>query len=501
MPDRRHLLASAALGALGTLAAGLPQAARAQPSKDTLVLGMILEPPGLDPTAGAASSIGEIVHYNVFETLTRIRPDGSVAPLLAERWDLSADGRTVTFRLRDGVRFHNGAACTAETVKFAFARAAAEASTNKDKALFAGMERIEAPDARTLVLSLRQADPDLLFLLGQATAAVVEPGSAAGNATQPVGTGPYRFERWNRGASVTLVRWDGHRDAAAARLRRATFRFIPDAAAQVAALLAGDVDAFPRLGAVRSLAQFRADPRFQVLVSNSRAKTLLAINQRKKPLDDVRVRRAIAAAIDRKAVIAGAAEGLGVPIGSHYVPGAPGYVDTTGVNPYDPARARALLQEAGVTAPLALSLKLPPPPYARVGGEIVAAQLAQVGIVARIENVEWAQWLGGVYNGRNYDLTIISHVEPFDLGNYAKRGYYWGYESARFDALYARILAEPRPAERAALLAEAQRLLAADAANAWLYQPQWPTVADRRLAGLWKDMPVFVNELAALHWT
>ena len=121
----------------------------------------------------------------------------------------------------------------------------------------------------------------------------------------------------------------------------------------------------------------------------------MTINNKKKPFDDVRVRRALAAAIDRKAIIDGAQEGYGKPIGSHMVPSDAGYVDLTGVNPYDPEKAKALLKEAGVATPLNVTLTLPPPHYARKGGEIIAAQLAKVGIVAKIENVEWAQWLSG----------------------------------------------------------------------------------------------------------
>jgi peptide/nickel transport system substrate-binding protein len=153
-----------------------------------------------------------------------------------------------------------------------------------------------------------------------------------------------------------------------------------------------------------------------------------------------------------------------------------------------------------VAAPLALTIKLPPTPYARQGGEVIAAQLAKVGIQAKLENVEWALWLSGVYANHNYDLTIISHVEPLDLGNYAKPGYYWGYESAAFNALWARIGNTGNAAERAKLLAEAQKLIATDAVNAFLYQPQWITVAKAKLKGLWKDMPIFVNDLSALSW-
>ena len=347
---------------------------------------------------------------------------------------------------------------------------------------------------------MERADPDLLFKLGQATAIIVEPKSVASNATQPVGTGPYKLDSWAKGSAVTLARWDGWRNAKDVRLRRVTMRFISDPAAQVAALLSGDVDAFPRVSAARSLKAFEANKKYQVLVGGSRAKTILAINHKRKPLDDVRVRRAIAAAIDRQAVIQGAADGFGVPIGSHYVPGAPGYIDTTALNAYDVAKARALLHQAGVTLPLELTMKLPPTPYARQGGEVVAAMLDKVGIKAKIENVEWAQWLSGVYGQKAYDLTLISHVEPLDFGNFARPNYYWGYESAEFNALWARVQATIQPEERNRLMAEAQILVARDAVAAYLYQPTWITVANARLKGLWKDMPLFVNDLAALSW-
>lgn len=495
---RRTVLAT---GALATLPFALTGGAlAASGKKDSVVLALALEPSGLDPTASAAPSISEVVLYNVFETLTKINPDGSVSPLLAESWEVSPDLKTTTFRLRRGVAFHNGQPFNAASVKFSFDRAGSGKSRNKDQRSFARL-RTQVVDAHTVVVVNQDIDPDLLFVLGQGTAIIVEPTSAASNATKPVGTGPYRLSAWRKGTSLTLTAWDGYRNPKAnAPIRRATFRFISEPAAQVAALLAGDVDAFPRV-TPRSVAQFKANPRFQVVVSGSRAKTILAMNHSRKPLQDVRVRRAIAAAIDRKAVIDGGGDGLGVPIGSHYVPGALGYVDTTGINPYDPALAKTLLAEAGAKLPLTLTVTLPPTPYARQGGEVIAAQLAQVGIVARLQNVAWAQWLSGTYGQKHYDLTLISHVEPFDLGNFAKPGYYWNYRSPEFNALYAKIRSTARPADRARLLGDAQRLLANEAVHAFLYQPQWVTVADKDLKGLWKDMPVFVNDLSALSWS
>ena len=128
-------------------------------------------------------------------------------------------------------------------------------------------------------------------------------------------------------------------------------------------------------------------------------------------------------------------------------------------------------------------------------------QLAKIGIVAKIQNVEWAQWLSNTYGGpHNYDLTIVSHVEPFDLGNYAKADYYWGYDSKAFTTLYDKIKQTGNAADRARLLGDAQKLLATDAANGFLYQPLFPSVAKKGVKGLWKESPIFVNDVAAMSW-
>jgi peptide/nickel transport system substrate-binding protein len=210
---------------------------------------------------------------------------------------------------------------------------------------------------------------------------------------------------------------------------------------------------------------------------------------------------AILAAIDRKAMIEGAVDGFGVPIGSFYTPGSLGYIDTTDINPFDIEKAKKLLTEAGVTTPLEVSLKLPPPPYARQGGEVLAAQLAKVGIIAKIENLEWAQWLSSVFAGpHNYDLTIVSHVEPFDLVKYTEDNYYIGYKSDAFNALYKSITEAANEADRARLLGDAQRMLATDAAAGFLFQPQWITISSKKLRGVWGQVPQFANDFSDWAW-
>ena len=489
-----------AFAAASTMLAA-PSPAAAQAKKDSVVLGMILEPaPGLDPTMAPAAAIGEVVHLSVLEGLTKIAMDGKITPLLAESWTIDPDGKLYTFKLKKGVKFHDGEAFDSSDVKFSFERAKAAGSTNKaKKAVFDNISRIDTPDANTVIVVLTNADGNFLFRMGENTAVVLDPKSAATTATQPVGTGPYKFDAWTKGSSITLVKNDQYRDAGKVAMKKVTFRFINDPAAQVAALLAGDIDGMPRYGALESLKQFQGDSRFSVVLGGTEGKTIVAINNKKKPFDDIRVRRAIAAAIDRKSIIDGAQEGFGTPIGSHMVPSDAGYVDLTGMNPHDVDKAKALLKEAGVALPLNVTLTLPPPPYARKGGEIVAAELAKVGIVAKIENVEWAQWLSGPFKG-NYDLTIISHVEPLDFDKYGDPSYYWGYDSQAYRDLLKDYNSTTDAKGRMRLLGDIQRKLASDSVNAFLFQLPQFAVGNKRLKGMWSSSPIFANDLAALTW-
>ena len=474
--------------------------AHAQAAKNRVTLAMVLEPTGLDPTIAPAAAIGEIVHYNVLEGLTKINVDGAVTPLLAESWTMDPDGKSYTFKLKKGVKFHDGETFDASDVKFSFERAKDDKSTNKaKKAVFDNISRIDTPDVHTVILTLNNADGNFLFRMGENTAVILDPKSAAATATKPIGTGPFTFEDWKKGSSVSLAKWPGFRDAKAVKIERVTFRFINDPAARVAALLAGDIDGVPRLDAPQAVKQLQADKRFVVSLGATAGKGIMSINNKKKPFDDVRVRRALMHAIDRKAFIDGVLEGLGKPIGSHFAPTDAGYVDLTATYPYDPERAKALLKEAGVATPLNVTLTLPPPQYARKGGEVLIAQLAKVGIVAKIENVEWAQWLGGTFKG-NFDLSVINHVEPLDYMQYANTSYYWGYDSKAFRDLAARHAAAGNAKDRAKLFADLQRLIATDAVNAFLFNPTNVSVSRQGLKGLWAASPIFANDMAAVSW-
>jgi peptide/nickel transport system substrate-binding protein len=495
----RSTLRFAAPG-LAALALTLGIAAPAEAAKDSVVIALRLEPPGLDPTTGAAAAISEVTLLNIYESLTRVDSNGRVGPGLAESWTAGDGGRSYVFKLRQGVRFHDGTPFDASQVKFSFERNAAPTSTNKQKLVYANIEAIETPDPYTVKITLKK--PSSLFPqeISEAPGAIVSPNTADANATKPVGTGPFKFERWVKGDSVTLVRNPDYRDAAKVQLARATFRFMGDDNAQVAAMLAGDIDYLPIISALETVDQFKDNPQFQILVGTTEGETLIDINNSRPPFNDVRVRRAINHAIDRQAVIDGAMSGYGTPIGSHFAPHNPFYVDLTGTYPHDVKKAKAFLAEAGHPNGFETTLRLPPTTYARRGGEIVAAQLEEVGIRAKIVPMEWAQWLDQVFKRAEYDLTIVSHVEPMDVVRYANPDYFIKYDSAEFRALVDKAQATLDEGEQKQIWTEAQKKLAADAAVAPLFQLAKVGVAKKGLTGLWKNSPQPVYPLAEMSW-
>lgn len=467
-------------------------------ARTDLVIGIPLEPPHLDPTAGAAAAIDEVLYANVFEGLTRIGPNGEVLPDLAESWTISDDGKVYTFKLHTGVKFHDGSDFNADDVKFSLDRARADDSVNAQKGLFAAIDTVEAVDPATVKVTLKNPQGSFLYNMGWGDAVIVAPETAETNKEKPIGTGPFKFDSWAKGSSIKLVKADGYLGDPIS-LDKAEFRIVPDAAAAVPALLSGDVQAFPFFQP-DGVSQIEGDPRFKVVVGSTEGETLLSINNKKPPFDQLKVRQAISYALDRKAIIDGASAGLGTPIGSHQSPASKAYVDLTGVYPHDVAKAKELLKEAGLENGFKATLKLPPPSYARLGGEIIASQLREVGINLEIIPVEWAQWLDQVFKQKDYDLTIVSHTEPNDIDIYSRKDYYFNYDNPAFDKVIADLNLTSDEAKRNELLGEAQKILANDAVVGFLFELPKVGVWDAKLEGMWDNAPIQANDLTKVKW-
>lgn len=467
-------------------------------AQDSITIGMQLEPPNLDPTSGAAAAIREITQINVYEGLTRFNADGSIGPALAAKWDVTEGGKVWTFTLHEGVKFHDGTTMDADDVKFTLDRARAPDSTNAQKQLFAPIESVDVIDPKTVKVTLKAPSGNFDFNMAWGDASIMGPESVATNATNPIGTGPFKLGQWVKGDRVELVANPDYWGTKPA-LKSATFKFISDPTAAFAAVMAEDVDVFGAFPAPETLAQFAGDARFQILSGSTEGETILGMNNKQAPLDNVKVRAAIAHAINRQEIIDGAMFGYGTPIGTHFAPHQPDYVDLTGLSAYDPEKSKALLAEAGVTN-LKLRMHLPPPTYARRGGEIIASQLRAVGIETEIINVEWAQWLEQVFKGKDFDLTIVSHVEPADIGIYARPDYYFQYGKPEFVAIMDELAVTVDPAKRSELNKAAQTMIANDYVNGYLFQLARAGVANARVKGLWPNAPAPVNDLAAISW-
>ena len=487
----KALMAAAALA----LVAGAAQAARTD-----VTIAMQLEPPSLDPTTGgAAAAIRSVTYGNIFEGLTKIDSAGAVQPLLAKSWDISDDGLTYTFHLQDGVKFQDGTPLTAADVKYSLDTARGEKSVNAQKQLFAKIASVDAVDDHTVKVTLSGPQGDFLYNMGWGDAVIVSEKTAASNGTKPVGTGPYKLGEWVKGDHVTLTANPDYWGAKPA-IQTATMKFISDPTAAVAAILAGDVDYFGGFPAPEALTQIKTDPRLQIIVGATNGETVLAMNNGKAPLDNVKVRAAIAHAIDRKAIIDGAQFGYGTPIGSFFPPTDPAYVDLTSISNFDPELSKKLLAEAGVSN-LSLSLKLPPASYARAAGPIIQQELANVGIKVEISNVEWADWLSNVFKQKDYDLTIISHVEPNDYGIFARDDYYFNYKSDAYKKVVEGIGNTTDPKKQVELKQEAQKILANDFAAGFLFEYPFITIASKDLKGLWENQPIPAMPISEMSWS
>ncbi|MBM9466165.1 ABC transporter substrate-binding protein [Nakamurella leprariae] len=448
---------------------------------DSLAIGFVLEPVSLDFTQADGAAIPQVLLDNVYETLVTLDDDGALVPALASSWEVSADGLTYTFTLRDGVTFSDGAPFTAEDAAFSIDRV----KTAWKPSIKAGMDVVgsaTATDPTTLTVTLNRPSNSWLYAMTGRIGAMFSRTGVDDLANTPIGTGPYTFADWTRGNSITLERNPEYWGEAPA-LASVTYRYFQDPTAMNNALLTGGIQVISTVQTPETLGQFSDSAKYQIVEGTTNAEVMMALNNSRAPLDDVRVRQAINSALDKQAILDGAWDGYGTVIGSHEAPTDPWFVDLSGEYPHDVDRAKALLAEAGQPNPT-LTLTLPPVPYAQAAAPIIVSQLAEAGITVNATTVTFDVWLDQVFGNADYDMTIIAHVEPRDLATiWGNPGYYTRYDNPQVQQLLAEGDAGT-PEEFVADYREVVELLAQDAAAVWLWSLPNLLVADADVHGL-----------------
>ena len=465
-----------------------------------LIVQSQTEPPGLDMTATPATATSGIVFYNVQESLVKVDRHGKLVPSLAERWH-TADNKNYTFFLKKGVRFHNGREMKAADVKFCFERALNPETKHPYAKDYEAVGDIIVKDDYTVTFALKTINANFLQNVARAGAAIYPREAVDTLKSHPIGTGPFRFEEWVRGDRVVLVKNGDYHVKGLPKLDRVTFRFVTDPNAVLAALKAGDVDASLFGLGPEHVQDLQKDARFQVIIGDTTNDVILSMNNSRKPYTDVRVRRAMTYGINKGDVLKGAMFGMGKILGTNVDPLNPYYVDMAKAMPYDPAKAKQLLAEAGYPNGFDTVLKVSPQyDYTIRSGQVVADSLKKIGVNVKIEQIEWGQWIARVFREADFDLSIIGHAEAWDIKNYANPKYYFRYDSQKFQSLFAKSEVTVDDKARKEIYVDMQKLLVEDAPVVWLFMHPRLAVTKKGLQGLWKDLPASANDLSEVSW-
>ena len=391
----------------------------------------MLEPGNLDIRETAGAALDQILVDNIYQGLVSRTPEQDIVPALAEDWEVSEDGLTYTFTLREGVTFHDGQELTPQDVVWSL-------QTRKDTPGVArfrapGERRVDRPPrGRTITLTLTAAGLEPAVEPDRPCRADPQGGRHRRLPDQGERHRSVRPDDWRQGDSITFARNDDYWGDEA-QVAEVVFDYIPDNQAALNAALAGEVDAVTGFDA-NLKEQIEATGDFALVLGESTDKGTLAFNQApaaRSPTSGCARRSARRSTTTRSSRRSASGETLYGPIPSL----DPGYEDLSDVAPYDPEAAKALLAEAGVED-LTLDLTIPSF-YSTTIPQILVSDLNEVGITLEVNSVDFPTWLNDVYINKDYDLSFVLHTEARDFENWANPDYYFTYDNPEVQDLYA----------------------------------------------------------------
>jgi peptide/nickel transport system substrate-binding protein len=478
--------------AIGAASAGsAPAQAQAQVQAQVLQLAVDASPAGLDPHIITAFTSFQIVNGTIYESLTMIDKDLRVVPGLAQSWSVSPDGKTYTFKLVTGALFHDGKAMEAADVVASLNRVLSKDIASPLASRLVAMEKAEAADASTVTVTLKEASAP--FLAALASIAVVPRGFEAnkdGLQRQPVGTGPFKFKEWQPNGFIELARHDGHWNKALPKADGVKFNIIPESATRQVGISSGQYAMLPNIDAATAL-QLKGRPGVRMVDTLELAYTLVGMNTSKPPFDNPKVREALNYALNRGEIVQAALFGAGVPGGPLSPALKEWAVDVKNFPCFTPSadKAQALLKEAGVASPVAITLLVLPRQDIKDIAQVVQAQLNKAGFKAELKIPELGQFVQDWRNS-NFDAFVSTNAGSVDPDDYFYRTFRTGgstnvfkFSSAEVDKLLDSARADLVPTSRKASYDKVQGLLACDGPAAFMTYGQLYTAMRQNVQG------------------
>ena len=455
----------------------------------------------LDPHKTVKAGTREVM-FNVFEGLLKPDASGNLNPAVAESYTVSDDHLLYTFKLRSGVKFHNGQDVTPEDVIWSYQRCAEPDSADIIQvAAFAGVEMYAEGDD-TVCFQLQEPNNEFASYL---TTAVL-PKDYTEQDTQPVGTGPFKFVSRMAQESVVLERFDDYWGEKP-ELTKVTYKIIENADSILLSLQSGAVDVFAHLTTTQ-IAQLGDG--FHVEEGTMNLVQALYLNNAEKPFDDVRVRQALSYAVDRQQILDLAFDGYGTLLGSSMYPAFSKYFDDslTDYYTYNTEKAKELLTEAGYPNGFDMTITVPSNYQPHMDtAQVIVEQLKAVGINATIQPVTWESWVQDTYSNRQFQSTVVgvdasSMTASAMLSRFVSTAgnNFINYSNADYDALYAQAQACYDDEEQTAMYKDLEKNLTENAANVYI-QDMADFVAVRDGLEGPDFYPIYVLDLSSFHYT
>lgn len=454
----------------------------------------------LDPYRMTAAGTREVL-FNVYEGLVKPDSDGNYVEAVASKWEMSEDGLTYTFTLRDGVRFHNGDTVTTDDVLYSFKTCAA---TTEEAALAAALSAIQSIDAKdnTITIKLKEANPDFLSYVGMV---FIVPDDYTEQTTAPVGTGPFKFVSRSVQENVILEKFADYWGDKA-YLDKVTFKIFEDSNALMSALNAGSIDMTVHL-TIDQVNAVSGD--FTTLEGTMNLVQALYLNHDVEPFDNEKVRQAMCYAVNVDDILALTGEGHGTKLGTSIYPAFTKYFDESLADyyTYDVEKAKELLKEAGYEDGFSMKITVPSnyKPHMDVA-EVLVQQLEQVGIRATVEPVEWETWLSQVYTNRDFESTVVGFdAATLSAGALLNR---WmsdndknmiNYNNPEYDKVMKEASACSDQEKQTQLYKDAAKILTETAANVYIQDLADFVLIKSNIKG-YEFYPLYVMDLSKVHY-